>query len=136
MNDFRAHHSILQDHGGYLWAPVLTDKDSDPEFAPALFHFHAIGKVDPDGGELKETISLYDMLERSERLVVARKSQGLANGNILVTETDRGRAFEVTRRGRNAWSFVNRLDEERVGRLMKAERYSSTYHVDGARCDG
>ncbi|MBD3367970.1 MAG: hypothetical protein GF405_07345 [Candidatus Eisenbacteria bacterium] len=34
-------------------------------------------------------------------------NQRLANGNTLITETDRGRAFEVTRDGDIVWEFVN-----------------------------
>ena len=34
-------------------------------------------------------------------------SQPLANGNVLITESKRGHAFEVTREGRIVWEFYN-----------------------------
>jgi len=34
-------------------------------------------------------------------------NQRLANGNTLITESDSGRAFEVTRDGRIVWEFIN-----------------------------
>lgn len=34
-------------------------------------------------------------------------AQGLSNGNLLITESDAGRAFEVTREGEVVWEFHN-----------------------------
>jgi outer membrane protein assembly factor BamB len=34
-------------------------------------------------------------------------NQRLANGNTLITESDRGRVFEVTPEGEVVWEFVN-----------------------------
>jgi hypothetical protein len=31
----------------------------------------------------------------------------LPNGNTLITESDRGRAFEITRSGRVVWEYYN-----------------------------
>jgi hypothetical protein len=33
-------------------------------------------------------------------------AQPLPNGNVLITESDRGRAFEITRQGRVVWEYV------------------------------
>ena len=65
-------------------------------------------------------------------------NQLLPNGNILITDSDRGRAFEITRSGKTVWEFFNpdfvkdtpdgilkraaiyrmrRLDEAEMGRL-------------------
>ena len=55
------------------------------------------------------------------------KHQILENGNVLITETDAGRAFEVTPDGDVVWSFVNEWDDEQVGWLMKATRYPETF---------
>ena len=259
QNASRTHHSIFLAEDGFLWAPMLADKISDPGFATEPFHFDTIGKFDPDSGELDEVIALYDVLERSERLALARRGQSnlddithtndveilgpdlasdfpifaagdimvsnrhidqiwvidgqtktlkwfftgpmrgqhdpdfqpggkitvfdnsgkplaggprqsrileidpsngntrelfggtpdqefftpyrgkhqmLANGNILATETDRGRAIEVDPDGRIVWSYVNRWDEDRVGWLMQAQRYPLAYLVNGAGCNG
>ena len=62
------------------------------------------------------------------------KHQVLENGNILITESDGGRAFEVTPAGEEVWAYVNRWDEAQVGWLMQAERYPRSYAVNGAGC--
>jgi hypothetical protein len=52
--------------------------------------------------------------------------QLLPNGNVLVTESVGGRAFEVTREGRIVWEYVNAIGEiegrPRVGLVTHAER--------------
>jgi hypothetical protein len=53
--------------------------------------------------------------------------QSLANGNILVTESMRGRAFELTREGEIVWEFFNPdVDEaeQRRGTLYRVVRIS------------
>lgn len=53
--------------------------------------------------------------------------QQLPNGNLLVTESVGGRAFEVTREGRVVWEYVNAIGEiegeARVGLVTHAERF-------------
>jgi Arylsulfotransferase (ASST) len=51
----------------------------------------------------------------------------LPNGNILITESEAGRAFEVTVDGEIVWSFVNRWDEESVALISRATRYPEGY---------
>ena len=34
-------------------------------------------------------------------------AQALANGNVLITDSEQGRAFEVTREGEVVWEFWN-----------------------------
>lgn len=55
------------------------------------------------------------------------KHQFLANGHILITEPQAGRAFEITADGRPVWSFVNRYDAGRVAKLSEARRYPAEY---------
>jgi len=55
------------------------------------------------------------------------KHQFLENNNILITETDAGRVFEVTKEGKVVWSFINGWDDDRVGWIMSATRYPSEY---------
>lgn len=55
------------------------------------------------------------------------KHQVLENGNILITETDAGWAFEVTEDGEVVWSFINKWDESRVAWVMKATKYPASY---------
>lgn len=59
------------------------------------------------------------------------KHQMLPNGNILITETDAGRVFEVTSGGEVVWSLVNAYDEDEVGWLMGATRYPPEFAAIG-----
>jgi hypothetical protein len=64
------------------------------------------------------------------------KQQHLLNGNILITETMGGRAFEVTVEGEVVWSYVNRWDSERVIAISEATRYPLSYALfDEGRCE-
>ena len=74
--------------------------------------------------------------------------QKLPNGNVLITESEKGRAFEVTRRGETVWSFLNpdldadhrhdlerdlRLKSEDVGELSivrLAPKMEARHHID------
>ncbi len=53
--------------------------------------------------------------------------QFLANGNLLITETEAGRVFEVDARGSVVWEFINRHDESRVAIVTGATRYPDNY---------
>ncbi len=53
--------------------------------------------------------------------------QRLANGNTLISESDKGRAFEVTAEGEIVWEFVNphrgeRKDRLSIGRIRRIDR--------------
>lgn len=58
---------------------------------------------------------------------VQGKHQHLANGNILITESLSGRAFEITSSGEIVWSYINRYDEDEVYRLSQAARVDNKY---------
>jgi hypothetical protein len=53
--------------------------------------------------------------------------QYLPNGNILITEPDAGRIFEVTPSGEVVWSYINRYDENEVYRVLGGTRYAAGY---------
>lgn len=55
------------------------------------------------------------------------KHQFMPNGNLLIAETDAGRAFETTAGGEIVWEYVNGWDETRVGWITGAERYPVGY---------
>ena len=55
------------------------------------------------------------------------KHQVLSNGNLLLAETDRGRAFEVTPDGDVVWEYISKYDENSVAWMMDAIRYPDTY---------
>jgi len=60
------------------------------------------------------------------------KHEILENGNILVTEAERGRAFEVDRRGKVVWDYHNVYDDTRNGVLNKAMLLPVDYFEPGA----
>ncbi len=55
------------------------------------------------------------------------KHEFLDNGNILVTDAQSGRVFEITRDGTIVWDFVNRYDTDRVAVISNARRYPPGY---------
>lgn len=48
--------------------------------------------------------------------------QWLSNGNLLITETRKGRAFEIDPEGRIVWEFVNLVDSGKAGIIDYAQR--------------
>lgn len=51
-------------------------------------------------------------------------AQGLANNNVLITEDEKGRVFEVTRNGEIVWEFYNfESDRKRTGRRATIYRF-------------
>lgn len=50
--------------------------------------------------------------------------QQLPNGNILITEMAGGRILEVTRSGEIAWEYINKLENSRVGAVIRAQRFA------------
>jgi hypothetical protein len=55
------------------------------------------------------------------------KQQLLPNRNILITEAQPGRAFEVTPEGEIVWSYINRWDDDEVAWIEEATRYPMHY---------
>jgi hypothetical protein len=53
--------------------------------------------------------------------------QVLANGNLMVTAAQEGRAFEVTPAGKIVWEYVNRWDETRALWLHDTEVFEPGY---------
>ncbi|MEK7266852.1 MAG: arylsulfotransferase family protein [Pseudomonadota bacterium] len=88
--------------------------------------------VRPDAFEYK---TLFQSDERTQFYTPRRgRHQRLDNGNILITETDAGRAFEVTPEGDVVWQYVNRYNANEVGWLMSAARYPASYASIGKTC--
>ncbi|MGI9286057.1 MAG: arylsulfotransferase family protein [Pseudomonadales bacterium] len=62
--------------------------------------------------------------------------QFLANGNILLTESESGRAVEVSSNGQIIWQYINRYSETEVVRLPDAIHYEREYfNPDAWSCD-
>jgi len=61
-------------------------------------------------------------------------NQRLPNGNTLITETDNGRAFEVTPGGDIVWEFVNPHragdDDELIASLFEVVRLPADFPLD------
>jgi hypothetical protein len=55
------------------------------------------------------------------------KHQWLPNGNLLITESRQGRAFEINRRGKVVWEYVNYVDQGIVGLVDEVQRLPSDY---------
>jgi len=53
--------------------------------------------------------------------------QHLPNGNILITESQRGRVFEVNGEGEIVWSYIYRWDEDEVVQTYQATRYPESF---------
>lgn len=119
----------------------------DPDFQPdgTITVFDNMGRSTGAGGPASRIVAIDPATQETRTLYRGSpeapfytpyrgKHQLLANDNILITETDRGRAFEVTAQGDVVWSYINRYDDEQVGWLMQAERYPAAYAVDGAGC--
>jgi hypothetical protein len=90
-----------------------------------LFGGSRILAVDPSTGE---TTTLYRGGERNPFYTETMgKHQVLENGNILITETEGGRAFEVDSSGNTVWSYVNRYSASEVAIIEQADRYPEHY---------
>jgi hypothetical protein len=55
------------------------------------------------------------------------KHQKLANGNLLITESEAGRLLEVDGNGEIVWEYVNRYDDKDVAIIFGATRYPEDY---------
>lgn len=55
------------------------------------------------------------------------KHQMLANGNLLIVESNAGRVIEVTPSGDVVWEYVNRFDERDAAVVYQAQRYADSY---------
>ncbi|PPB82179.1 arylsulfotransferase ASST [Albidovulum inexpectatum] len=64
------------------------------------------------------------------------KHQVLENGNVLIAETDAGRAFEVTPGGDITWEYLNIWDATNSGWVLDITRYPTSHgdFVQGLDC--
>ena len=65
--------------------------------------------------------------------------QRLPNGNTLVTESDNGRAFEVTRDGEIVWEYLSPFrageNDELIATIFEVVRLPPTFPTDWIRGD-
>jgi Arylsulfotransferase (ASST) len=55
------------------------------------------------------------------------RHQNLDNGNTLVVDTTGGQILEIAKNGRTVWSYLNKYDQNTVGKIQEATRYSNGY---------
>jgi hypothetical protein len=55
------------------------------------------------------------------------KNQWLPNGNLLVTESLEGRAFEINTKKEIVWEYLNFVGEGNIGLVSEAQRYPINY---------
>lgn len=55
------------------------------------------------------------------------KHQWLPNGNLLITESRQGRAFEINHRGKIVWDYVNYVNQSLVGLIDEVQRLPPDY---------
>lgn len=53
--------------------------------------------------------------------------QPLANGNMLISESQKGHAFEIAPDGAIVWSWINEWRDGSIGKIAQATRYPVTY---------
>lgn len=57
------------------------------------------------------------------------KHQWLDNGNLLISESMSGRAFEITPKGEVVWDYYNLVNKKQVGILEEAERLPEKFDL-------
>jgi hypothetical protein len=60
------------------------------------------------------------------------RHQALPNGNIMIAESEKGRAIEIDRRGEVVWRFENIYDAARNGLVNEALVLPSNFFAAGA----
>jgi len=104
---------------------TLFDNHSDESQDGSRAGGSRIWRVDPATGEARVLYGGRD----GQRLYSPERGthQSQANGNILITEAQQGRAFEVTPEGAIVWEYVNRYDEGQITWLHDAEVYAPSF---------
>jgi hypothetical protein len=68
------------------------------------------------------------------------KHQWLPNGNMLITESTKGRAFEIDPKGALVWEYFNLVDKGRLAWVDEAQRlpsfFTSAFFEAGRRACG
>lgn len=72
---------------------------------------------------------IYYQGKREQRFYtdIMGKHQWLPNGNLLITESMNGRAFEINKDGDIVWQYVNVIDDKQRGLLEEVQRLPAHY---------
>jgi hypothetical protein len=104
---------------------IMVFDNRRDESGRQVFGGSRILAIDPGTREIQ---TLYEGSEEAPFFSnVKGKQQLLANGDVLITEAEGGRAFEVTPDGRIVWSYISRFDDDHISKISDAERYSENY---------
>jgi hypothetical protein len=113
----------------------VFNNNSDDTFLGTLLGGSNILELDPVSGIV--TTSYAPRSGQEMHTSLRGKHQILPNGNLLVTQFEAGRLFEVDGNGEVVWEYVNRYDEDEVAELTGAIRYPLDYfRVDDWSCEG
>jgi hypothetical protein len=125
----------------------------DPDFTPdgyiTVFDNHSDWEADRFEGQgsriiriepsTKKVTTFYGWKENQYFFTFrCGKHQHLPNGNMLITESQAGRVFEITANGEVVWSWIApRWDENNVPEILEGTRYGTEYanFVSGLRKD-
>ncbi len=104
---------------------TVFDNHSDDSLDGARGGGTRIWRIDPATGA---AVTLYGGRDGQRIFTPERGTHQMQpNGNLMVTEAQSGRAFEVTPEGRIVWEYVNRYDADRVTWLHDAETYDASF---------
>jgi len=89
-------------------------------------------EIDPETSEI-----LWEYAEEGFYTKGRGAQQRLPNGNTLISESERGRIFEITRSGETVWEYINPRtaprDDSTVLAILRAERLPADFPLDWAR---
>ena len=114
------------------------DPDFNPDGTITLFDNHSDEALDGDreGGSriwsvdpaTDEATVLYGGTPEQHMYSPERSThQVLSNGNIMITEAQSGRSFEVDRAGNILWEYINRYDPFSITWMHDASAYHRDY---------
>ncbi|MGB7320855.1 MAG: arylsulfotransferase family protein, partial [Albidovulum sp.] len=117
-------------------------RQHDPDFQPGgtitVFDNHSDESLDGTRGggsriwqidpATDQAVTLYGGREDQFMYSPERSTHQLReNGNLMITEAQSGRAFEVTPAGKTVWEYINRYDSDSVTWVHNAEVYNPSY---------
>lgn len=104
---------------------TVFDNHSDESLDGSRGGGSRIVKIDP---KTDQAVTLYGGRPEQPMYSPERGThQTQADGDILITEAQSGRSFEVTPAGKVVWEYINRYDDKRVTWLHDAEAFDPSY---------
>lgn len=84
-----------------------------------------IASIDTKTGEVSTLVGQENGI--SFYTSILGKHQVIHNGNVLITSSQQGRAFEVTSQGQIVWDYFNRIDDGYLGVLFEVSVLDSKF---------